>query len=99
LTGAGPGTPLQLADGRTAQFVHNEPLQIAADSGLIGLALVVLAFAAPLIARREGPHVEAAPAILLVFVGCGLVDFPWHLPAITMTAGLLLTGLPTTEES
>jgi O-antigen ligase len=98
LTGAGPGAQLQLADDRDARFVHNEPLQIAADSGLIGLALVVLAFAAPLIARREGPRVEAAPAVLTVFVVCGLLDFPWHLPAITMTAALLLTGLPKSHD-
>jgi hypothetical protein len=62
------------------------------------VALVALAFAAPLIARREGRRVEAAPAVLPVFVVCGLLDFPWHLPAITMTAGLILTGLPTRRE-
>jgi hypothetical protein len=36
--------------------------------------------------------------VLTVFVVCGLLDFPWHLPAITMTAGLILTGLPTRRE-
>jgi O-antigen ligase len=94
VTGAGPGTRLRLADGRTARFVHNEPLQAAADSGLIGLALLTTAFAAPLLARRTRPGIEAASAVLTVFVVCGLLDFPWHLPAIPMVAGLLLTGLP-----
>jgi O-antigen ligase len=94
LAGAGPGHRLVLADGRTARFVHNEPLQVAADSGLIGVGLLAIAFAAPLIRRREPHRVVAGSAVLSAFVVCGLLDFPWHLPAIPMTVGLLLAGLP-----
>jgi O-antigen ligase len=94
LVGTGPGNRLHLSDGRSARFVHNEPLQIAADSGLVGVALIAIAFVAPLVRRRAQPGVEAGSAVLSAFVVCALLDFPWHLPAIPMTAGLLLAGLP-----
>jgi O-antigen ligase len=94
IAGVGPGLPLHLEDGRVVQFVHNEPLQVALDTGLVGLVLVGAAFAGPLLAPRTRPRVVAVPALMAVFVGSALSDYQWHLPAITMTAGLLLTGLP-----
>lgn len=97
LTGAGPGNRLQLSDGRTARFVHIEPLQVAADAGLVGVVLLLLAFAAPALRRRGDARVDGAPAVLAAFVVGGLLDFPWHLPAITMAAGLLIGGLPHTS--
>ncbi|MCU1588973.1 MAG: putative rane protein [Frankiales bacterium] len=94
LVGAGPGNRLHLSDGRSARFVHNEPLQVAADSGLVGVALITVAFAASLVRRRGQRRVEPGSAVLSAFAVCALLDFPWHLPAIPMTAGLLLAGLP-----
>ena len=97
LVGTGPGNRLRLADGRSARFAHNEPLQVAADVGLVGvvaLALAALAAAGRPRSPRSSPAVDGARAVVAAFVVCGLLDFPWHLPAITMTVGLLATGLP-----
>jgi O-antigen ligase len=92
--GVGPGRRLRLSDGRTARFVHNEPLQVAADAGLLGVALLGLAFAGPLLRRGDTSRIESATAVLSAFFLCGLLDFPWHLPAIPMATGLLVAGLP-----
>jgi hypothetical protein len=95
LRGAGPGNRLQLSDGRTARFVHNEPLQVAADSGLVGLGLLTLAAVGGVLLRRhDEPRVGGAAAVLVGIGVCGLVDFSWHLPGIAMSAGLLAAGLP-----
>lgn len=91
-TGAGPGLRYVLADGRTARFVHNEVLEVLADVGVVGLALLVVALIAA-VRRRPSGTAAAGTAVLVVLLVCGSLDFPWHLPALTMTAGLLARGL------
>ncbi len=98
LVGVGPGNRLDLADGRSARFVHNEFLQLAADAGLIGLGLLLIALVAGLLARRRGDsRVPGAGALVVSACTSAAVDFPWHVPAIVMTAALVITGLPTNQ--
>lgn len=106
LTGAGPGRAALFwadADGRTltVRYVHNEYLQVLAELGVVGLALL-LAFLV-LVARmawrgREAVGTPASwagvvAALVALAVHSGL-DFLWHLPAIPLT-GALLIGLTT----
>lgn len=102
LTGAGPGQAdlrWRGADGGTRFFgyAHNEYAQVAAELGLVGLALLALllvAFARLLWrARAAGPPVAvwagvvAAAAAFAVHSG---FDFVWHLPAAVLTVTLLV---------
>jgi hypothetical protein len=101
LTGAGPGQAdlrWRGADGGTRIFAyaHNEYAQVAAELGLVGLALlaILLAALARLLwsARATGPAgagwagVVAAAAAFAVHSG---FDFVWHLPAVVLTVTLL----------
>ena len=99
LGGAGPGhTQLRWEgpDGGTRYFsyVHNEYLQVAADLGLVGLALlaVLLVALARLLWRARataaGPWPGAAAAACAFAVHSGF-DFVWHLPAVLLTVALL----------
>ncbi len=102
LTGAGPGRAALFwadANGRTltARYVHNEYLQVLAELGVVGLALLLVFLA--LVARMvwRGRQVAGTPAtwaavvaaLVAVAVHSGL-DFLWHLPAIPLTAALLV---------
>jgi O-antigen ligase len=106
LTGAGPGRAALFwadADGRTltVRYVHNEYLQVLAELGAVGLALL-LAFLV-VVARMawRGREAVGSPAswagvvaaLVALAVHSGL-DFLWHLPAIPLT-GALLIGLTT----
>jgi O-antigen ligase len=110
-TGAGPGRAAFYwvgPDGRTltVQYVHNEYLQVLAELGTIGLALllVLLAVVARMVWR--GRDLVGTPAtwagivagLSALAVHSGL-DFLWHLPAIPLT-GAVLAGLtaPPLEE-
>ena len=99
LGGAGPGhTQLRWEgpDGGTRYFsyVHNEYLQVAADLGLVGLALlaVLLVALARLLWRARataaGPWAGAVAAACAFAVHSGF-DFVWHLPAVVLTVALL----------
>ena len=111
LTGAGPEQAALFwvdANGHTLtiQYVHNEYLQVLAELGTVGLALL-LAFLA-LLARVvwRGRNVAGTPAtwagvaaaLLALALHSGL-DFLWHLPAIPLTGAVLvgLTTLPLQE--
>jgi O-Antigen ligase len=102
LTGTGPGQAELRWKGQDHgtqlfAYVHNEYLQVAAELGLVGLALlaVLLAAMARLLwrARPTGPAsatwagVVAAAAAFAVHSG---FDFVWHLPAIVLTVTLLV---------
>ena len=102
LTGAGPGQAdlrWRGADGGTRFFgyAHNEYAQVAAELGLVGLALlaVLLVALGRLLwrARATGPAVAgwagvvAAAAAFVVHSG---FDFVWHLPAVLLTVTLLV---------
>jgi hypothetical protein len=102
LGGAGPGhTQLRWEgpDGGTRYFsyVHNEYLQVAADLGLVGVALlaVLLVALARLLWRARataaGPWVGAVAAACAFAVHSGF-DFVWHLPAVVLTV-MLLAGV------
>jgi O-antigen ligase len=101
LTGAGPGQAdlrSRGGDGGTRIFgyAHNEYAQVAADLGLVGLALLAILLVAlgrllwracaagPPVAGWAG--VVAATAAFAVHSG---FDFVWHLPAVVLTVTLL----------
>ena len=90
LVGVGPDRLLALGanDGSWAHFAHNEYLQITADAGLVGLALVGLTGASlGGTLRRTGPLSSAAVACLVCWAVGGLFDFSWHLPALGLLGG------------
>jgi hypothetical protein len=101
LTGAGPGHADLRWKGQdhgtqVYAYVHNEYAQVAAELGLVGLALLaaLLVALARLLwrARPTCPTdgtwagVVAATAAFAVHSG---FDFVWHLPAIVLTVTLL----------
>jgi hypothetical protein len=101
LTGVGPDRLLDLhtSDGSSAHFVHNEYLQIAADTGLVGLgfvALVGVSLARAL--RRTGPLSSCAAAAVVCWAVGGLFDFSWHLPVLGLLGGWC-AGLAEPKES
>src|SRR5215207_4412864 len=100
LGGAGPGhTQLRWEgpDGgaRYFTYAHNEYVQVAADLGLVGVALlaVLLVALARLLWRARataaGPWVGAVAAACAFAVHSGF-DFVWHLPAVVLTVMLLV---------
>ena len=101
LTGAGPGQATLYwvgPDGRTltVQYAHNEYLQVLAELGIVGLALLLALLA--VVARMvwRGRDLVGTPAtwagvvagLSALAVHSGL-DFLWHLPAIPLTAAVL----------
>jgi len=111
LTGAGPGQATLYwvgPDGRTLtiRYVHNEFLQVLAELGTIGLALLLLLLAGVARMVWRGRDLVGTPATWAGIVA-GLsalavhssLDFLWHLPAIPL-AGAVLAGLtaPPLEE-
>jgi O-Antigen ligase len=111
LTGSGPGRAAFYWVGPdrrtlTIQYVHNEYLQVLAELGTIGLALLLALLA--VVARMvwRGRDLVGTPAtwagvaagLSALAVHSGL-DFLWHLPAIPLT-GAVLAGLtaPPLEE-
>jgi O-antigen ligase len=111
LTGAGPGQATLYwvgPDGRTLtiQYVHNEYLQVLAELGTIGLALLLALLAVMARMVWRGRDLVGTPAtwagvvagLFALAVHSGL-DFLWHLPAIPLTAAVLagLTAPPLEE--
>ena len=99
LGGAGPGhTQLRWEgpDGGTRYFTyaHNEYVQVAADLGLVGLALlaVLLAWLARLLWRARATAAWPWPGVVAAFCAFAVhsgFDFVWHLPAVVLTVALL----------
>lgn len=104
LTGTGPGRATLFftgSDGEAlaARYVHNEYLQVLAELGAVGLALVVVLLGALARSVRAGRATAPSPQLwaggaaglvaLLVHSG---FDFLWHVPALPL-AGALLVGL------
>ena len=104
LTGTGPGRATLFFDGPDGQplfarYAHNEYLQVFAELGVIGLALVASLLVA--LGRTVGAGRASAPSLgLWAGAAAGLValavhsafDFLWHVPALPL-AGALLAGL------
>jgi hypothetical protein len=102
LTGSGPGqahlqwTDLDVAE-RVIRYAHNEYLQLTAELGLIGAALlaVLLATIARLLltTRRRNPTPQTwagVAAALTALSAHSALDFLWHIPAIPLTAAALI---------
>ena len=88
--GVGPDRLLvfHAADGNFAHFVHNEYLQISADSGLIGLLLLAFSVLCVVrIVRRSDVVASCATAALVCWAVAALFDFDWHLPFIGFLGG------------
>lgn len=109
LTGVGPGHTWLYwtsADGQShvIRFVHNEYLQTQLELGAIGavLLLCLLGGAFTFVRRRNHNPLWAGclAALAALTVHSGF-DFLWHIPAILLTAGLLLglAGPPVTQEN
>lgn len=90
LFGVGPDRLLSFhtAAGTYAKFAHNEYLQVAADAGAVGLALLVAAVVAICRAVRRFDSLSSCACAALV---CGAVggafDFDWHLPFVGLLCG------------
>jgi O-Antigen ligase len=114
MTGTGPGHADLRWKGQDHgtqlfTYVHNEYAQIAAELGLVGLALlaVLLASIARLLWRarptgRGGTTWAGAAAAAAAFAVHSGFDFVWHLPAVVLTVTLLvgvaLPSVPIHEE-
>jgi hypothetical protein len=88
--GRGPDQSLHVVSsyGNTAQFAHNEYLQILAGGGVIGaLLLVLLGIFIIRAVRRPDLVARCGCAALLAFAITGALDFDWHLPALCLWAG------------
>lgn len=90
VVGVGPDRPIVLdrATETTAAFAQSEVLQVLADGGVVGGALLVsCGIGAGLAVRRRDALAASAAAALVVFGVAGAVDFDWHLPALALAAG------------
>ncbi|WP_040598428.1 O-antigen ligase family protein [Patulibacter medicamentivorans] len=81
---------------------HSEPLEIAAETGLPGLLLLVTIVLAPLAAAiallrrsrgRPAPYALVAAPTLVAFVVAISVDWAWQLSALPVAAALLAAAL------
>jgi len=96
LLGSGAGTfarywLLALPVDEVARDAHSVYLEVLAELGPVGLALLVLALAPPLLAglrARTSPFVAAAAGAYAALLLHSALDWNWELPAVTL-AGLL----------
>jgi hypothetical protein len=101
IVGVGPDRLLEFhaPDGTYAHFVHNEFLQIAADAGVVGLALLGLAtISVTRIARRYDVLSSCALSALVCWTVAAAFDFDWHLTFVGMLGGWSL-GLASRRSS
>jgi hypothetical protein len=99
--GVGPDRLLTFhaVDGTFAHFAHNEYLQIGADAGIVGAALLLLSVVAVVrVVRRTDLLASGAAAALVCFAVGGGFDFDWHLSVIGMLGGWCV-GLAATRSS
>jgi O-Antigen ligase len=111
LIGVGPGQASFIwttAEGRTVigRYAHNEYLQVLVELGVIGLLLLLVLLAAITRTiwqdRTATPSPAAWSAVAAGLVALALhsaLDFLWHIPAIALTAALLVAmAAPTTPQ-
>jgi hypothetical protein len=98
-TGVGPGRAwlsftAPTGEQRVMRYVHNEYLQVLVELGLIGLVLLLCLLVTVAITvwrgRRGSTLWAGAVAALTVLIVHSGFDFLWHIPAILLTAGLLI---------
>ena len=101
VTGMGPGQTRLRWEGpdgaaRFYAYAHNEYAQVAADLGLVGLALlaVLLAALGRLLWRSRPTQGTRRPwagvvAAAVAFAVHGGLDFVWHLPAVVLAVTVL----------
>ena len=102
IIGVGPDRLLQFhaADGTYAHFVHNEYLQIAADAGIVGAALLACAVLSVIrVARKVDVLSSCATAALVAWAVGGAFDFDWHLTFVGFLGGWCVGLASNTEES
>jgi len=76
-----------------AAYAHNEPLQMAAETGVVGLCLLGW-FVVALFRTRRGGREEPGAAGALVVVGVfSLVDFALHVPVLAAVAIVAVRAL------
>jgi O-antigen ligase len=107
VVGVGPGRArLSLVDdaGRdmSARYAHNEYLQVLAELGAVGFALLIalLVTVGRAVGRGRRAVASASAAVwaggvaaLVALAVHGLFDFGWHVPAVPLTAALLVGAL------
>jgi hypothetical protein len=83
-------------DGRPVRYAHSLPLELWAELGPLGLALVLLLYgsAAWAVWRARGSEAGwlLGPAVL-AFLAANLVDWPWHLAGAGAVWALALGGV------
>ena len=86
----GPDRLLQFhaVDGTYAHFVHNEFLQIAADAGVVGVALLAISAVCVIrVARRFDVLSSCATSALVCWAVAAAFDFDWHLTFVGFLGG------------
>jgi O-antigen ligase len=88
-------------DGQTILFAHSLPLELAAELGVVGLALAIALYVATARAiwrSRGTPAGRLLGPGAAAFLVASLVDWPWHLAGSgaiwALCAGALLPFLP-----
>jgi len=92
LSGAGPGAFAaawqRLGDGTSALNAHNLYLETLAETGLIGLLLLMGFFVVPVVARRstlQQRYVATALGAYTVFLSHMVVDWDWQMPVVAIS--------------
>ncbi|MGE5691565.1 MAG: O-antigen ligase family protein, partial [Pseudomonadota bacterium] len=81
---------LQRPTAFAARDAHNLYLEVLAELGPVGLALLLAALSPPLVALVRAREAAAAGAAYVAFLLHAAVDWDWEIPAVTGTA--LLAG-------
>jgi O-antigen ligase len=90
ITGVGPDVLLNLHTSPPSfdRFAHNEYLQMLADAGIVGIALLGLSgLAVARATHRRDVATSCAAAALVAFALAAGLDFDWHLPALALFGG------------
>jgi O-antigen ligase len=97
LTGVGPGrfralSPTALADS-DARWAHNEYLEVAAETGVFGLILVVGLVLWGLARLWDAAADVRSVPVVVVLGGAALhanIDYVWHFPPVPLTLAVLV---------
>ncbi len=75
---------------------HNLYLETAAEVGVVGVALLLVALLMPLAAARRAIHRPAGAAVIAAYVALlahAVLDWDWELPAVTFCTVFLAVAL------